>query len=57
MFSQKMLNLPRSVACPLRESRVLGAFRKSGLRSAARLLIIANQYTCMAVDLVTGNKI
>ena len=30
---------------------------KSVLRSAARLLIIANQYTCMAVDLVTHNKI
>ena len=30
---------------------------KSVLRSAARLLIIANQYTCMAVDLATHNKI
>lgn len=43
VFSQQMLNLPRSVDKHARsESRVLGAFGKT-----ARLLVIATQYTCI----------
>ena len=45
VFSQQMLNLPRSVDnmqhAPS-ESRVLGAFGKT-----VRLLVIATQYTCI----------
>ena len=43
VFSQQMLNLPRSVDKHARsESRVLGAFGET-----VRLLVIATQYTCI----------